>query len=295
MTTTRSSRLMMITAMVIYGTIGLFRRMIPLDSSMIAMLRGITGGLFLLLVMLLRRQKPDLAAIKREKWKLILSGAVMGFNWILLFESYRFTSVAVSTLCYYMAPVFVTLAAPFLFRERLTPVRCLGIGLSLVGMVLVSGVTDAGLQASELKGVLLGLGAAVLYATVVLLNKSLGPVPAMDKTIVQLLSAGIVLLPYTLLAGAWPAAAPDGKSLALLAVVCILHTGLAYLLYFGSMDGLSAQTIALLGYIDPVVAVLLSALVLGEALTPAGILGAVLILLGTAAGELLPARGRRTE
>ena len=85
---------------------------------------------------------------------------------------------------------------------------------------------------------------------------------------------------------------PDATTVVLALIVCVLHTGLAYALYFGSMSRLSAQTVALLGYIDPVVAVLLSAVVLGQGLDAMGILGAVLILGATVVSEL-PIRGRR--
>lgn len=275
------ARMGLIASMVIFGSIGIFRRYIPLPSGMIGACRGLMGAAFLLAVSLLRQQRPDGKTIRPQLMKLLFSGAAMGFNWILLFEAYRYTSVATATLCYYMAPVFVILASPFLLKEKLTPGKLLCVLAAVVGVALVSGVGEGG----SLTGVLLGLGAAVLYATVVLMNKTLSGVSTEDRTMLQLASAGAVLLPYTLLAENLSGMTMDGTSLFMLLVVGAVHTGLAYWLYFGSMKALPAQTVALYSYIDPIVAILLSALILGEALTPLGIAGAVLVLGATLVSE----------
>ena len=286
-----SSLFMLITSMVVFGTVGVFRRYIDLSSAMIAMTRGIVGAVFLLLFVLLRGKRLDGAAIRKNLLLLILSGVAIGFNWILLFEAYNYTTVATATLCYYMAPIVVILVSPFLLKEKLTGRRLLCVAVALIGMVLVSGVLETGFSASELRGVVLGLGAAVLYASVILMNKGLKNVGAYDKTFVQLLAAGLVLVPYLLLTGGFSGVSVTPLSLGMLAVVCIVHTGLCYTLYFGCMDGLRAQTLALFSYIDPVVAVLLSALLLKEPLTVFSGLGAVLVLGAAVVSELPEKRG----
>jgi len=277
----------LIGSMVIFGTIGIFRKYIPLSSAMLAMVRGLVGVLFLLAVMAIIRKRPDGNAIRRNLALLLISGALIGFNWILLFEAYNYTSVATGTLCYYMAPVFVVLASPFVLREKLTWQRLLLSLAALLGMVLVSDILRVGFSdLSELKGVFLGLGAAVLYASVILLNKKLKDISAYDRTVVQLAAAFVVLLPYVLLTEDVASFSPEPLGIGLLAVVGIVHTGLAYALYFGSMDKLPAQTVALYSYIDPILAVLLSALFLKEPLGVGGIMGAILILGATMASEL---------
>lgn len=280
-------------SMVIFGTIGIFRRYIPLPSSLVAMTRGLIGMLFLLLVMLLRRGGMNRAAVRKRLGMLCLSGAAIGVNWILLFEAYNYTSVATATLCYYLAPMFVILASPLVVGERLTAKKLICVLTALLGMVFVSGVLESGGGSSDLKGVLLGLGAAVLYASVVLMNKQLGDVPAYDRTIVQLGSSAAVLLPYVLLTEDMGAMTFTPGTIGLLLVVGIVHTGIAYALYFGSLMQLKAQTAAILSYIDPVVAVLLSALVLREHMSLLSGLGAVLVL-GAAVVSELPSRRKKT-
>lgn len=281
-------KMMMIGAMTIFGTIGIFRKYIPLPSSLLALARGIIGTAFLLfLVLAVKRDKLSIEAIKRNFVFLVVSGAFIGFNWILLFEAYQYTTVATATLCYYMAPVIVVLVSPFLFKERLTPLKAICVAVALAGMVFVSGIPQSGFGGmSELKGILLGLGAATLYAIVVILNQYIKDIPAYDKTIMQLGTAAIAILPYTMLTENFADISFTPVAVLMLIFVGIVHTGIAYTLYFGSMSGLKAQTIALFSYIDPVVAIILSAVILQENIGLWGVIGAVMVLGSTMVSEL---------
>lgn len=282
-----TARLKMIGAMVIFGTIGIFRKYIPMSSGLIAMARGLVGVLFLLLVLAIRRERLSWSAIRQNLWRLLVSGGLIGFNWILLFEAYNYTSVATATLCYYMAPIFVTLAAPIVLRERLTVRKLILPFVALFGMVLVSDILNVGVSdLGELRGIVLGLGAAALYASVILLNKKLCGISAYDRTVMQLTAAFAVLVPYVLLVEDVTATAFEPLSVGLLLVVGVLHTGIAYALYFGAMRDLSAQTVAIFSYIDPVLAVLLSAFFLGEPMGAGVIAGGILILGAALAGEI---------
>ena len=270
---------MLILAMSIWGTIGIFRKMIPLPSALIAFSRGVIGTAFALLVMKIRGKQMEHHLSKRVMALLVLTGALIGLSWMVLFEAYNYTSVSVATLCYYMEPTFVVLLSLLIFKEKLTVKKGVCSFLALVGMVLVSGILEAGkLQKGDLTGVLLSIGAAILYATVVLLNKSLPGIDSYEKTVIQLGSAAIVLLPYLLFSGSFAGNTWDVKTIALLLFVGIIHTGISYTLYFGSLDGLRTQTVALFSYIDPVVALFLSALILHERINIPGVIGAVLIL-----------------
>ena len=280
-------------SMVIFGTIGIFRRYIPLPSGLIAFSRGLIGMLFLLAFVTRRGIRLSKENIRHNGWKLLLSGAFLGFNWILLFEAYRYTSVAVATLCYYMAPILVVLVSPLLFGESLGGRKLLCVVVALVGMVLVSGVVDSGFGGGDnLKGVLLGLGAAVLYASVVLMNKKITGISSYEKTIVQLGTAAAVILPYTLLTETVDPQAWTLRAVLCLVLVGIVHTGVAYALYFGAVSDMKAQTAALFSYLDPVVAILLSALLLGEPMTLAVGIGAVLVLGAALLCEMEPGKKR---
>ena len=281
----RKSLLMFVSSMLIFGTIGVFRRSIPLPSAFLAFARGVLGGVFLLVFVLFRRGRVGDRLPARTLAYLALTGALIGVNWILLFEAYAHTTVAVATLCYYMQPTIVILLSPLLFRERLTAKRAVCALVAIAGMVLVSGVIGGGARAGSPRGVL-GLGAAAFYAAVVIMNKRVGGVDAYQKTIVQLLSAGIVMIPYLLATRGTSGGGLGPMSAALLLVVGIVHTGIAYLLYFGSMDGMRAQSIAILSYIDPVSALLISALFLREPLGVAGLIGAVMIIGSAVASEI---------
>lgn len=293
MNTVARARLNVIISMIIYGTIGLFVRYIPLPSSVTSMVRGIIGAPFLLLVLAVKKQKLDHCAIKFNlKW-LIISGALLGFNWILLFEAYRYTTVATATLGYYFAPIIIVALSPVIFKERLTLRKVLCIIVALIGMVFVSGVASNGIPPiSELKGILLALGAACLYAAIVICNKQLKGISAYDKTIFQLALSAVVLIPYNLITGSFTGLSMTGIAWVMLLTLGIVHTGIAYLLYFGSMEVLPSQTLAIVSYIDPVVAVLVSALILKENVGLGEFIGAALIL-GAAVISELPAKNEK--
>ena len=286
-----NAKIKIITAMVTFGTIGIFVRYIPLPSSIIALVRGLLATFFLLAVMAAGKRRPDRTAIRRNLALLLISGALIGFNWILLFEAYNYTSVAVATLCYYLAPVFVIIVSPFVLGEKLTTRKTLCVIAALGGMVLVSGViqnyvSGGNTEDLNLTGVLLGIGAGALYATIILINKKLKDISSYDTTVMQLAAASIVLVPYCLLTVDVGALEVTPGSAVLLVVVGIVHTGIAYVLYFGSIKELPAQTVAIFSYIDPILAVLLSALLLKESMDMLSILGAILILGATFVSEM---------
>lgn len=274
-----SSKLQLTASMLVFSSIGIFVKYIPMPSSVIACARGLTGMIFLLLVVLVTKNKLSPENIKKNLLKLVLSGAAIGFNWILLFEAYNYTTVATATLTYYLAPFFVMIVSPFFLKEKLTIKQFVCLAGALVGMVFVSGMIKNGIpELSEIKGILFGLGAAILYATVIVLNKKLGEISAYEKTIMQLGTAAIVVLPYIFITEDMSSITFTTQSVILLLVVGIVHTGIAYAFYFNSMKDLKAQTVAIFSYIDPAVAILLSAFVLKEELDIYGIIGAVLIL-----------------
>lgn len=278
---------MLITAMLIFGTVGIFRRYIPLSSGLLSFVRGVLGSAFLLILIYARGGRLRRGIGRRDLLLLAVTGALIGANWILLFESYSYTTVSTATMCYYMEPTIVIFLSPLVFRERLTVKKLLCAAAAVAGMFLISGIADGGgIRPEELTGILCGLGAAALYAAVVMLNKRIAVEDAYQKTAVQLLSAAIVLLPYLLLTEDWSAVRLDAVSVCMVLLVGVVHTGIAYALYFGSMRALPAQSIAVLSYIDPVCALLLSALVLHERLSALGILGAVLIIGSALVSEL---------
>ena len=199
MNSSNKARLMLIVSMTVFGTLGLFVKYIPLPSGELALYRALMAALLIGTYLFFSRQSIPFRAIRKEVPLLLLSGVAMGFNWILLFEAYQYTSVSVATLSYYFAPVIVTLVCPFLFRERLTPKQLVCFAMSTLGLILITGLGGTGQSGTDLVGIGFGLGAAVLYATVILLNKFIKGVAGIHRTFLQFLSAILVLIPYVLL------------------------------------------------------------------------------------------------
>ena len=284
---TATSYAMLISSMLIFGTVGLFRRSIPLSSGMIACARGLMGAAVLFLFTRFSGRTCHRGIGRRNLLLLAVTGGVMGINWLLLFEAYNYTTVAAATLCYYMEPTIVILLSPLVMHEPLSVKKAFCAVVSIIGMVFVSGIPDSqSLTAHSLKGIFFGLSAAVCYSIVVIMNKKIQVDGIYEKTILQLFFAAAAIIPYLFLTEKPWTFSLDTHSAAMLLILGIIHTGFAYALYFGSIPRLKAQSVAVLSYIDPVSALFLSVLLLGERLTPYGMIGAVLIIGSALVSEL---------
>lgn len=274
----KASRLMLVVSMAIFGTLGLFVRYIGVSSGELALYRAIMAAIMIGAYLLITGNKIPFKIIKKDIPFLLLSGMAMGINWILLFEAYKYTTVSVATLSYYFAPVIVTLVCPILFKEKMTPKQILCFAMSTIGIVMITGIGDVSTSGTNIIGILFGLGAAMFYATVILINKFIKTVEGLHRTFLQFVAAIIILVPYV--------AAKSGINLRLLdpigwgalLVVGIVHTGITYCLYFSSLNELPGQKVAILSYIDPLVAIIISVTLLGESMTVMQAIGGALIL-----------------
>lgn len=272
--------------MLVFGTLGPFINNISFPSSFISFVRAIIGSLFIGIFMAVSGHGFDGKAIVKNLKLLIPSGVAMAFNWICLFEAYRFTGVTVATLCYYMAPVIVVAVSPFILKERLTAVKGLSVAVAVIGAVLISGIVTGATK--SFKGILFGLAAVALYSTVIVINKFVRELSPVETTFVQLSVAAVTMIPYVLLTEDVTGFSFDTKSVILTLIIGLFHTGFAYVIYFSSVQKIPAQTTAVFSYIDPVTAIIISAAFLGERLDAVQIVGTVLILAATLFNELAP-------
>ena len=269
-------RLKYILAVVIYGTIGLFLRHVSLPGEIVALCRGVIGSGFILLYLKAKRQTVDLPAIRENLFWLVSSGICLGLNWIFLFAAYTQTTVAIASLCNYMAPIIIILIAPIVLHEPLDMRKIPCVIVALIGIVLVSGVWGGAV--GNIAGVFLGLASASCFVGIVICNRKIHDVPALDKAAFQLAMSALTILPYALLKNHGAALEVDLRSVLIILTLGIVHTGIAYCFYFRGLGSLPVQTIAILGYLEPVVSVLCSAFFLREALGITGWIGAVLVL-----------------
>ena len=280
------SRLQLIFTMLLFGTIGALSRYINMPSGIICLGRAFFGVITILLLLAVRKEKSDAEAIRRNFWWLLLSSTLMCCNWICQFEAYKYTTIATSTLCYYMQPVFYILAGAVVLREKLTTKKVACVAVAFCGMILVSGVLQIGFHISELKGAVFGVTGGFFYAMVVLINKYMKDISPVNTTIMQLALVSVIMLPYSAAPGAF-----SEVNVTLIGVICllilgVLHTGIGYIIYFDAVNKLPAQTVGILSYIDPVEAVMLSAFLLKEPVNIYTIIGAVMILGAAAVSEL---------
>lgn len=278
---------MLITSMTIFGTLGIFVRNISVSSGELALYRAVMAAVLIGIFLLVTKQHIPFKSIKKEIPLLLVSGAAMGINWILLFEAYKYTTVSAATLSYYFAPVIVTVICPILFKEKLTIKQIICFAMSTLGLVLITGIGDIG-RGNDFVGILLGLGAAIFYATVILLNKFIKNVEGIHRTFLQFLSAIVVLAPYVILTSGVTIGNLNYTGWVNLLIIGLVHTGFAYCLYFPALKEIPGQKAAILSYIDPLVAVMVSVTILDETMTPWQVIGGILILGFTLWNEISP-------
>ncbi|HIU87435.1 MAG TPA: EamA family transporter [Candidatus Avilachnospira avistercoris] len=272
-------RLLVAVPMFTFGTLGLFTRNIDLSSGELALCRACLAALLIIVFLTVTKQGFDLKSIKKDVPFLAASGVAMGINWIFLFEAYKYTTISLATLSYYFAPVIVTAASPILFHERLTKKQVICFVMSTLGLVLIIGVGGGGSgNGTDLLGILFGLLAAVFYATVILLNKFIKDVEGIQRTLLQFIAAIVILIPYVALTGGLRLSALSGVGIVCLLTVGFIHTGVTYCMYFTGLKDLSGQEASILSYIDPLTAVIVSTLFLGESISALQLLGGALIL-----------------
>jgi drug/metabolite transporter (DMT)-like permease len=272
------STVQFLSSMIIFGTIGLFVRYIDLPSSGIALLRGVIGSLFLLAIFLATKRKITWGRIRENIVVLLFSGAALGLNWIFLFEAYKRTTISNAALSYYFAPVFVMLLSPLIRKERLTAMRLTCAGIAVLGMFFIMGSGGSAAGPENLLGIGCGLAAALGYASLMLLNKFLKNLTGLETTLIQLSAASLLLLPYVLLTEPFSLGTFTGRTIVLIFVLGILHTGVGFFLFFSGMKGLSGQSVAVMSYLDPVTSVAISAFLLREGMTALQAIGGVLLL-----------------
>ena len=271
-----AERIKYIFAVVIYGTIGMFLRQVSVPSEIVVLCRGTIGSVFIWLYRRSRHRSVDRQAVRTNLPWLLLSGVSLGLNWVFLFGAYLHTTVAIASLCNYMAPIIVIVIAPVVLREKPDVRKIPCVVVAFIGIILVSGFWEG--NAGEVSGVLMGIAAAACFVVIVICNRKMRGINAYDKAIVQLAVSALTVLPYVLIRNR--GAEPDwnARSVAIVLLLGLVHTGVAYCLYFSGMATLPVQTVAVLGYLEPVVSVLCSAVILQEKMSLWGWIGAVLIL-----------------
>ena len=274
-------------AVVIYGTIGFFLHYVDASSEFVVLCRGAIGSLFIGIVMLASENLPDINAIKRNFKYIVISGIALGLNWVFLFECYKY-SVAIASLCNYIAPIIVVIISSMFLKEKLNTIQIGCIISAFIGIVLISGVLD---QTSKIdyRCVIYGLLAAIGFVVLVLSNKQIKDIKPLDNTIAQLFVSALTVLPYVIINDSFPKSL-DLRSGLIILCLGIIHTGIAYIFYFNSIDELPANKVAIYGYIEPVLSVLTGALIFNEELSIYGIIGAILILASALVNELIASK-----
>ena len=264
--------------MAMFGLLGPIVRAIGMPSAVTAGIREVIATLALIVYALIKKHEFDWKGIRENLVPMLLGAVFMSLDHIFFFKAYEHTPIAVTTLCYYFAPTIVVVASALLLKEKFSIKHWICAGVAFLGMILVSGVIGGGPQTGEPKGVVFALLAALFYSAIILINKKYPYEDFLVRTMIQLAGAAVITIVYALAAGDFEGVAFTAKPVLLLLLLGIGFTAFPYIIYFRNVPLIPARTVAIFSYADPIVAVLVSALAMGEPITALGIIGAVLII-----------------
>lgn len=282
-----------ITALLLFGSCGVLSDTIHLSSYEIVFLRTILGFLVITVLFFLSRQRIKSFQYKKEALFVLLSGFSMGLNWMFLFEGYARIGVSLSVLLCYCGPMIVMLLSPIFFKERLTAVKLIGFVAVVCGVVLTNGKVFV--ESGDIFGFVCGGLAALTYAGLVMFNKKATHIVGLENSVLQLFASCFTVAVFLVFKDGgllFPVPSDDWLSILVLG---ILNTGIACYLYFSGLGRLPVQSAAVCGYLEPLSAVILAAVVLHEVLSPLQLLGVVLILGGALFAECYKKRETKTE
>lgn len=287
-------RLHLSLVMILWGSLGVFTKSIPLSALSLAFLRAFIALPVLFLAMKVKTgvHKKSVLSFRQLK-PYLLSGAILGFGWLTLFYGFKHTSIASAVIIYNMCPVYVIIAAPLLLKEKIMPLQIAVIIISFTGLLFIVGSNLT--EGSSLVGILLSGLSGIMYACIVMLNRSIKErVENRTATFFQILTAALVLLPFVLIDGEiFRITGMDIKAWIFLVLLGAVHTGLAYTLFFSVYESMKSLEIVSFSYLEPLFAIVFSLIFLGETLMPLQIAGGVMILGSTYAAELIKYRRSR--
>lgn len=277
-------------ALGLFGFNGVLASHIPWSSYEIVLSRSFIGAAFLLLVLAARRRGVTLFRSKRSLAFAVASGVFMAGNWLFLYEAYQQIGVSLATLATYCGPVLVMALAPFVLGETLTAPKAAGFAAVLAGMFCLYGADVA--QSGFSWGMVCGVLSACSYAGLILCSKKAVGITGLENAACQLAVAALVVLVFTVARGGGMPPV-TGTSLTAVLLLGVVNTGFGCFLYFSSLQALSAQTVSICGYLEPLSALAFSAVFLGERMAGPQWMGAALILGGAAFAELY--RGKKRD
>ncbi len=279
----KSAYISYILALLLFGSNGIIANYIDLSSTEIVLYRTFIGSLLLLFFFFITKNKWTFYKNKKHFFFLILSGISMGLSWMFLYEAYNRIGVSISSLLYYCGPIIVMALSPVIFRERLTKRKLTGFLVVFIGIVLVNGNLIS--EYNNLFGLFCGIMSAIMYSFMVIFNKKAAKISGLENSLLQLAVSCLTVAAFVLFRGNFSISIPQSSILPLL-FLGIVNTGIGCFLYFSKLEKLPVQSVSVLGYIEPLSAVVLSVIVLNESMNVVQIIGAVLVIGGAVYAEM---------
>ena len=265
----------------IVGFSGLFGKLIELPATHLIFYRCVISALFLYFYLKKSGLFPQNRILPERELKTIaLTGVVLAAHWVTFFHSIIVSNVAIGVLTFSTFPLIIVFAEPFIKKAKLKISHLALFAISFAGVFLLN-YSDENKIHQE--GIIVGLISALLFSAYVLLNKKLvAKTPATKLTFYQTSVSSVILLPWILSQPLMP----SGSDLFYLLILAVVITGIAQILFVGSMKKLSAFTASISLTLESVYSIIFAFILLGEKPGPMILAGGLLIMISALAVSL---------
>ena len=274
----------------IWGTLGFFAKILYAEGvsfEALVAVRASVGWAAMLLFVLLTWEVRSRRVTGRDFLFLVPLGLVgIGAFYLLYFFTVRESTVGTAAILLYSSPAFVALLAWILLKETLGPLRLLALALTFGGIFLVVGGYDPGALEISLPVLATGLLSGLTYGLYSIFGKPLAGHLEPAIILSYALGFGSVLLVLAALPTFHTLVGLSSSSYALLVMLAVVHTALAFGLYTVGLKRLDAGQAAIVATVEPVVAGAIGVVLLGEELTALKVIGALLVLAGAALAQV---------
>lgn len=267
-------------AMTIWGTLGIFALWSGLSAMELAFYRCFIGSILLGMYSWKKGYFSHTSINRRNILYALSSGIFIVLNWICLFKSFQWASITIGNVSYYLQPIFLVLLGIVFFKESVRTKQWFYITVTTIGVMLTSNPQGDLTESNPylIAGIACAVGAGLLYAFATIIVKFIKDMPPALTTFIQLAVGCFILIPWVNLLGSINL---SKQALINILIIGIIHTPIAYILYYQALKQVNLTIVAVLSYIDPIVAIITDIIFCNRTLNGWQMLGILLTFIGS--------------
>ncbi|KXU51934.1 MAG: DMT family transporter [Longibaculum muris] len=263
-------------AVLLFGTSGVFIKIIPMSALLLTLGRGIFSALALYAFIHFREYSLRLERLRDYFWNL-LAGIFLAMHWFLFIMSIQISTVSIGTITFATYPLFVVFLEPYVFKEKFQLKNLLNVVMIAIGIAFLIPAFE--LNNATTLGILYGLGSSFCFAILSIINRRLAAL--YDSVVITLYEQTVAACLMTILISIIKPTVHEGTVLDFfhLIIYGVVFTGLAHSLYIQGLKGIKAQTASIISVLEPVYSIVLAIVFLQERMSYQEMIGTFIIFV----------------